>query len=96
MRADTSVTSNDMWILCISGVRYAMGRQTSVVSDMCGIVRKHYQALAPWQVAQIAREIREDLSRAERGLGYPNRLLGAKCDHDDWKSLASFLESKVA
>jgi len=93
MKEFASVRPNDMWLLLINGVRYAMGRQTSSVSDTCGCVRRHYESLEDWQVAQIAREIREEIARYER-LGHGT--LGADCDHKDWTALAEFLEGKAA
>jgi hypothetical protein len=88
------VNPRDMWLLLINSVRYSMGRQTSAVADTCEIVRRHYKSLEGWQIAQIAREIREELDRAERKLVYRNGFLGAECDHKDWTALAEFLEAK--
>jgi hypothetical protein len=87
---NASVPSNTMWDLLIFSVRYAMGRQTGAVSDMCRHVRVFHKHLEPWQVEQIAREIREEIARAERT---ERRTLGANCDHEDWIKLAEFLEA---
>lgn len=91
MKENANVNSYDMWTLLISSVRYAMWRQTSVVSDVCSCVRRHYKALEDWQVAQIAREIREELERASKT---EKGTLGADCDHKDWIALAEFLEAR--
>ena len=93
MRENASVDPNTLWTLLLCTVRYAMGRQTGVVSETCRYVRCYHEHLESWQVAQIAREIREEIERARR---IYNTTLGAQCDHEDWIKLAEFLESKAA
>lgn len=94
MKDNVSVDPNTMWTLLLCTVRYAMGRQTGIVSETCNYVRRYHEHLETWQARQIAREIREELSRAERKVFYNTGFLGAKCDHEDWTKLAKFLEDR--
>ena len=93
MKANASVPPHVMWDLLICSLRYAMGRRTGIVSDVCGHIRAYHEYLEPWQVKQIAREIREEIAFVQRTQG-PKTTLGAACDHEDWTELAEFLESK--
>ena len=61
MKEAAQVPPHIMWDLLLCSVRYAMGRQTGIVSDVCRHVRSFHKALEPWQIEQIAREIREEI-----------------------------------
>lgn len=85
--SDAPVRPDDLWTLLLCTVRYAMGRQTYIVSLAGDMVRRYGGSLRPEQVAQIGREIRDALAFEER-LG---RTLGADMDHREWQRLASEL-----
>ena len=84
---DAPVSPDDLWTMLLSTVRYAMGRQTYIVGLTCDMVRRYGGSLTFEQTAQIGREIREEVERAER-LG---RTLGADFDHREWVRLAGEL-----
>lgn len=65
--------------------RYALGRRSYMVSDVCDLIKKY--ANSPGMPKdQIIREV-----RLEASLG----SIGDSCDHEEWISLVSELEKKV-
>jgi len=91
-RPDTTQTidTNELWALLLCSVRYAMGRQSYVVGEVCDLVRKHRVRLTDEQVGMIASEVSSELSfHARRG-----RFLGAEMDHREWQRLVTDLTAK--
>lgn len=86
-----SVAPDDAWVLLISTVRYAMGRACTAPTAAQRLVETYRAALAPWRVAQIVREVREECRRAER----EGRPLGQPIDHCGWLDFADRLEGSV-
>lgn len=80
---DPRVSKRDLWLMMLCTVRYAMGRQSYVVGEACDLVRTHRHWLAPEQVVQIAREIREELEYAARC----GRTVGGTIDDAAWRRL---------
>lgn len=86
-----SVTLNnqEFFVLIVSAVRYAMGRATYVVGETCDIVKKHLAVLTPEQKQMLARDIEDEIKRAER----EGKILGMSLDHAEWSNLVIALRA---
>lgn len=73
--------------LLVCAVRYALGRRSYVVSEVCGYVRGAIPSLKPGEREVIARDIRAELHSADGG--------GDDCDRAEWVSLLDGLERDV-
>ncbi len=82
--------------LALCAMRYALGRATYIVSEVCGIIEGlplHRETLRT-----MARDVREAKSRDDyaRNLGEHYLLpLGMDCDRERWLLFLSRLESKI-
>jgi hypothetical protein len=88
---EAPVPLDDFWHLVLQSVRYCMGRMSYAVGVCCDMVRSYAKHLKPHQVAQIAREIREEVDRAEKD----GRTLGMDFDHRAWKELVTWCDAHV-
>ena len=75
-RGTQELTQREIDLLCVSAVRYALGRQTYIVADTAGLVG-HLQVSEKMAVV-IARDVDRAL-REDRA--------GAQIDRDEWTVL---------
>lgn len=85
------VTPYKMWVWMLCSLRYAMGRRSTVVSDITEDLIQYFHVFDEHQRKQFIREIREEIERAEN-LG---RTLGDPMDHKRWQETADSLESRL-
>ncbi len=76
------INQHSAFILLSSAVRYALGRRTSAVEDVCDQVYAIASKLTPMQRAILIRDITEC------------KDYGAECDEKDWFSLLKWLKSQ--
>jgi hypothetical protein len=82
------VDDNDLWVLLMSTIRYAMGRRSYITGLAPDLVIKYWDGLDSGQLKQIAREIREEIAGCEAA----GSTLGMQMDHDGWIKYASVIE----
>lgn len=82
-----ALTEEDIDILLISAVRYALGRQSYIVGLTCDLVRKRWGRTRALVIVQS--DIIAALERAEQ----EGQSLGMEMDHREWQRLALELES---
>jgi hypothetical protein len=82
------MNKEDRGTILVSAVRYALGRQTYIVSDTCRIVRESAYETTDRQREIIEHDIRTALAQCRAG---------APCDEREWVSLLEWLgaSSKV-
>ena len=83
----TVVDDSELGTLLICSVRYAMGRMTYVVDDVCNLVQLYAGALSKKDRDVILHDVNEEIKRATR----EGRLLGMQSDHNRWCALLQFL-----
>ena len=77
------VRTDDIFLLLISSVRYAMGRQTYIVKETCNMVRRYRKHLREQDAMIIVRDVQREIDMVE-GM---NKTLGADFDHKEWQKL---------
>jgi hypothetical protein len=80
----------DLWVLLLCSLRYAMGRASYVTGEVADMIRRYKSHLTAPQRAQIAGEIRTAVRDAHNGGGF----LGMKMDEDGWVRLAEEMEGE--
>ncbi len=70
--------------LLICSVRYALGRSTYIVDDVCQIVRAHIPELTINAITVIMRDILIEINR---------KYKGHTCDFESWTKLSNDLEN---
>lgn len=85
VRPTRSIKIDDAWLPVLCMVRYACGRSSYIVSEVCDFVRKVKSALEPWQLAQIAREVSEHIR---------DGMAGMDMDVAEWSRLVRDLMSQ--
>ena len=79
----------EMIIIC--AVRYALGRMSYVVDEVCKYVASKRDKLSRNCINVITRDIKEEMQRYH-DLG---EKLGMECDERSWVKLLEVLERKV-
>lgn len=79
--------SNEEQIL-ICAVRYALGRMSYIVSDVCEYVRFKKDELSDECKKIIVRDIKDEYQFYHR----QGQMLGMECDEEKWIRLARILE----
>lgn len=79
---------NDLWILVLGYVRYALGRRSTAPSLAASFVLRYRRHLTSAELAQIVEEVRWGLDRETDRPGY----LGDPCDVATWRGLIADLE----
>lgn len=87
------VRQDHLYVLLVSAVRYALGRQTSAVSDVCGCVRSYGRHLRAGELGVLIRDIEEHGDYAERQGRDRARAYGADFDYRDWMDLLVWLRA---
>ncbi len=85
----TGIQHRDVWTLLLCTVRYAHGRRSYIVSDVCNMIRGYRHLLTRTQVEQIADETSEELVRAH---GHAETL-GDGVDDLEWQRLVADLRA---
>lgn len=85
-----NLRDNDLWVLLLCSLRYAMGRASYVTGEVANLVWRYRNHLTQPQRAQIAGEIRTAVREAHNGGGF----LGMKMDEAEWVRLADRLEGE--
>ena len=91
-RPTVTLQEPELFWLLLGNVRYAMGRMSTAPMVAQDAVRKCAHALRRQQLAQIAREVREELARCEAN----GHSLGMECDHRSWMVFADAIEQIIA
>lgn len=76
---------NDLEVMLSCTIRYAMGRQSYIVSNAIDLFKQYLPYITESVADRIIKEIRDELGRCE-GL---ERTLGANMDHNAWSHLVS-------
>ncbi len=84
-RFAVSMPPDDVWILLLSAVRYALGRATYIVGETCGLVARYAPRLTPAQHRQLIAEVEQALHFQERR----GDTLGMEMDHRRWQQLVT-------
>lgn len=84
MACKIGIESKELGMLCVSAVRYALGRQTYIVGETCDLVKRYHELLLERDIQVIIR----DIEGAER-----REALGAECDKVRWLALLRVLAS---
>ena len=74
----------ELGTLLVCSVRYALGRRSYIVSDVCSIVKANRHRLAPLDRSVIIRDVREALVTSDAG---------DACDRRSWEELIESLVS---
>lgn len=82
------ISSDDLYMLTVSAVRYAIGRQTYVVGEACDFLRRYAKYFTPEQRAVVVRDIGTALDEAQK-IGH---TVGSVGDHADWVSVLGDME----
>lgn len=85
------VTSDELWMMMLSTIRYSMGRRSYIVAVCDDLVKKFAPKLEYHQLEQIAEEIEKEVLLCEGR----NETLGMQMDHDSWKKTASWIRTYV-
>lgn len=85
----STLKNADSMMLLLS-VRYALGRCTYIVSEVCGWVRLHWPELDVNIRALIMREVSQRLEMADR----TGDLVGMQMDHNQWADLHDWMKEK--
>lgn len=76
--------------ILVCAVRYALGRMSYVVGDVCKYIANKKDSLSEHCKAIIARDIEEEIERHHRS-GY---TCGMECDEKDWLQLLEVLKGE--
>lgn len=81
-----SLSHDDTDTLVVCSVRYALGRATYIVYDVCKIVRKTWSSLKQTTKTVVLKDIEDALKRVPEG-----EFLGHSCDHEQWSELKDWI-----
>jgi hypothetical protein len=81
------VEREDIWILLMSTIRYAMGRRSYMPGLAMDLVAKYRKYITPEQLNQIYDEISEEVKKYSAFGG----TLGDPSDHQSW---VDFVQAK--
>lgn len=82
------MTTGEQILIC--AVRYALGRQSYIVSVVCGYVADKRKTLSQNCLNVIIRDIEDELERFHEA----GQTLGMECDERDWKKLLQILKAE--
>ncbi len=74
------VGQEDLYLLLVSAVRYALFRRTYIVSTTCSALARYAPILTSDQRGVIIRNITEAIYQAE----WDGKKVGDDCDHQAW------------
>lgn len=73
--------------IIIYAFRYALGRMSGSVSDVCDCIKENVDNFKSWELKQIVDEIKQHEEL------YGN--LGQECDKQQWYNLIEFLKERI-
>jgi hypothetical protein len=82
------ISQTDLDTLMIGATRYALGRQSYIVSEQCNLIRRYWDRMSQNTRDVIKHDIESAIANAEN----MGRTLGMKQDHRNWRSLLAELE----
>lgn len=82
---EITITNNEFQDLIIHSERYAIGRRTYVVSNVCTTIKKYLPQLSNNTLSVLIRDIKHETSRNN---------LGDDCDVQQWGDLLTILEKE--
>ena len=85
-----SISSERLYTLTLSHVRYSLGRSSYIVSDACDWVRFAWAHLDEGQRATIARDVRERLADWTRTTTFH----GSPGGDVDWQRLLEWMDAR--
>lgn len=77
----------DASLAMVLSVRYALGRRTYVVSDVCGMVKRNSSQLSVSDAATMRLDIRQAVELAQ----VSGTTVGDRCDHESWVDILRWL-----
>lgn len=83
------MTMKETVVIC--AVRYALGRMSYVVSDVCDYVNFHTEELSSGCIRVIMRDIDEELAMCHR----VGKTCGMECDEAEWVKLLEVLREEL-
>lgn len=75
--------ATEMACLLLYSVRYALGRSSYAVGEVCDLVRQYQHVLTPGQTQTLRCDIQEAITQAEEAAG----TVGMLMDHGAWVKL---------
>ena len=84
MSDKTNIEKDDLSTLIICSERYAIGRQTYIVSDVCSMIKKYIDQIDNRAVCCMERDIREAPS-------YGSYII----DAPEWERTLSLLQEEI-
>lgn len=79
---EVKVPAQDLWVMLMSTIRYAMGRRSYMPSLSIEFVERYRSYLTDQQFKQLLDEVRSEIARYEAF----NSRLGDVIDHETWKN----------
>ena len=87
--AITLSEDKDFELICISAVRYALGRRTYIVGVVCDFVKRYIKLLSDKSIYVLIADIEAyDKDIVFNGQSY--NQLGDDCDARNWRCLKAF------
>lgn len=80
---------DEMFLLLVGAVRYALGRSTYIVSSTCSLIRRHLKDLSYAHKLVLSRDIQSALDHAHR----EGHTLGMDMDDREWKEILEELKA---
>ena len=74
--------------ILVCAVRYALGRMSYIVGEVCSYVKFHRKKLSQYCINIIIRDIEEELERYHNS----GHTLGMECDERQWVELLRILK----
>jgi hypothetical protein len=82
-----SITKKELGDLLICSVRYAVGRMTYIVDDVCNLIFAHYRECLEKDQAVLLSDLERELRLArEKG-----KLIGNEFTHKQWEEAHRFM-----
>ena len=82
------MTPDETILVC--AVRYALGRMSYTVNDVCEYVKAKRKGLSQYCINIIIRDIEEEIERYHNAC----HILGDLCDERDWFELLQILKEE--
>lgn len=79
------------YLLLISSVRYSLGRQTYMVSEVVNLVLTSRNCLTTSQLSQIQREVSKEIEIATAS----HKFLGMEMDHKNWLRMVNEIHNTI-
>lgn len=77
------MNNKELETLMVCAFRYALGRKTGIVSDICEIIMKNIHELSVFSMTLIQREIADAIHGDQAGM---------QVDIQDWRILSQFID----